>query len=99
MYEFDSGLALINIEDAQRLYRLDGVTGVRLKLDDLFAAPEVARDLWQKLPVQAEVRDWTQQPRQLLPRGRDREAGDVHHPHADHRGGRVQHRVGAGHGR
>jgi lipoprotein-releasing system permease protein len=59
MYEFDSGLALINIEDAQRLYRLDGVSGVRLKLDDLFAAPMVARDLWQKMPVQAEVRDWT----------------------------------------
>ena len=59
MYEFDSGLALIHLEDAQRLYRLDGVSGVRLKLDDLFAAPSVARDLWQKLPVQAEVRDWT----------------------------------------
>jgi lipoprotein-releasing system permease protein len=59
MYEFDSGLALIDIEDAQRLYRMDGVSGVRLKLDDMFAAPYVARDLWQKLPVQAEVRDWT----------------------------------------
>jgi lipoprotein-releasing system permease protein len=59
MYEFDSGLALINIEDAQRLYRLDGVSGVRLKLDDLFLAPLVARDLWQKLTVQADVRDWT----------------------------------------
>ncbi len=59
MFEFDSGLALINIEDAQRLYRMDGVSGVRLKLDDLFAAPEVARDLWQKMPVSAEVRDWT----------------------------------------
>jgi lipoprotein-releasing system permease protein len=59
MYEFDSGLALINIEDAQRLYRLDGVSGVRLKLDDLFLAPLVARDLWQKIPVQGDVRDWT----------------------------------------
>jgi lipoprotein-releasing system permease protein len=60
MYEFDSGLALINIEDAQRLYRQEGVTGVRLKVDDLFDAPQVARNLWQKLNVQAEVRDWTQ---------------------------------------
>ena len=59
MFEFDSGLALINIEDAQRLYRMDGVSGVRLKLDDLFAAPQVARELWQKMPVSAEVRDWT----------------------------------------
>ena len=59
MYEFDSGLALINIEDAQKLYRLDGVSGVRLKLDDLYAAPLVARDLWQQMPVSADVRDWT----------------------------------------
>ena len=59
MFEFDSGLALMNIEDAQRLYRMEGVSGVRLKLDDLFAAPQVARDLWQKMPVSAEVRDWT----------------------------------------
>jgi len=59
MYEFDSGLALINIEDAQKLYRLDGVSGVRLKLDDLFLAPLVARDLWQKIPINGDVRDWT----------------------------------------
>ena len=38
MYEFDSGLALIDLADAQKLYRVDGVSGVRLKLDDLFAA-------------------------------------------------------------
>lgn len=59
MFEFDSGLALIHLEDAQRLYRVEGVSGVRLKLADLFAAPIVARDLWQKMPVSAEVRDWT----------------------------------------
>jgi lipoprotein-releasing system permease protein len=59
MYEFDSGLALIDIDDARRLYRLDGVSGVRLKLDDLFAAPAVARELAGTLNVAAEVRDWT----------------------------------------
>ena len=60
MYEFDSGLALVNIEDAQRLYRLDGVSGVRLKLDDLFAAPPVARELGTNAAgATAEVRDWT----------------------------------------
>src|SRR6266567_667773 len=59
MFEFDSGLALVNIEDAQKLYRLGGVSGVRLKLDDLYAAPLVARDLWRNLPVSADVRDWT----------------------------------------
>lgn len=47
MFEYDcSGLALIRMEDAQRLYRLeDRVSGVRLKLDDLFKAPQVVRQL------------------------------------------------------
>ena len=59
MFEFDNGLALINIDDARTLYRLDGVTGVRLKLDDMFEAPQVASDLLRVMPVDAEVRDWT----------------------------------------
>ncbi len=59
MYEFDSGLALIDLDDARKLYRLDGVSGVRLKLDDLFAAPAVARALAGTINVNAEIRDWT----------------------------------------
>jgi lipoprotein-releasing system permease protein len=59
MYEFDSGLALIHIDDAKNLYRLDGVSGVRLKLDDLYAAPRVAQELVGRLNVDAEIRDWT----------------------------------------
>src|SRR5205823_5836160 len=56
----DSGLALIHLSDAQKLYRLgNAVTGVRLKVDDLFAAPRVAHELVPLLPVDAEVRDWT----------------------------------------
>src|SRR6185312_17188168 len=35
MQEYDSGLAVINMQDAQTLYRLDGPTGIRLKLDDM----------------------------------------------------------------
>jgi lipoprotein-releasing system permease protein len=59
-YEIDSTLALIHMEDAQRLYRLgEGVSGVRLKLDDLFRAPAVARDLLRLLPATATVTDWT----------------------------------------
>ncbi|MGH8617768.1 MAG: lipoprotein-releasing ABC transporter permease subunit [Burkholderiales bacterium] len=61
-YEYDSGLALVNIEDAQRLYRMDdAVTGVRLKLKDLFLAPRVARELAQTLPGAAYISDWTRQ--------------------------------------
>jgi lipoprotein-releasing system permease protein len=59
MFEFDSGLAFINLQDAERLYRLEGPTGVRLKLDDMFAAPEVARDLAAGVTGDADVRDWT----------------------------------------
>jgi lipoprotein-releasing system permease protein len=60
MFEFDSGLALIHLHDAQKLYRLeDRVTGVRLKVDDLFAAPRIARELLQYLDADALVSDWT----------------------------------------
>jgi len=59
MFEFDSGLALIDLDDARRLYQVDGVSGVRLKLDDMFEAPAVAFDLARTLPINGEVRDWT----------------------------------------
>jgi lipoprotein-releasing system permease protein len=60
MYEYDAGLALIHLEDAQKLYRMeDRVSGVRLKLEDLFAAPRVARELGQSLSSDVYVTDWT----------------------------------------
>ncbi len=60
MFEYDSGLALIHLEDAQRLYQMDSaVSGLRLKLDDLFAARSVARDLLLKLGPDAYASDWT----------------------------------------
>ncbi|MBI5786564.1 MAG: lipoprotein-releasing ABC transporter permease subunit [Rhodocyclales bacterium] len=60
MFEFDSGLALIHLADAQKLYRMDDrVTGVRLKVDDLFAAPRIARELLRYIDADAFVSDWT----------------------------------------
>ena len=60
MFEFDSGLALIHMADAQKLYRMDDrVTGVRLKVDDLFAAPQIGRELMRFLDMDAWVSDWT----------------------------------------
>ena len=60
MFEYDSGLALIHLQDAQKLARLgDEVSGLRLKIDDLFRAPWVSRELAQKLPG-FYVSDWTQ---------------------------------------
>jgi lipoprotein-releasing system permease protein len=62
MYEFDRGLVLIHLADAQALYRLgDGVTGVRLKLHDLFKAPRVSRDVADALGGVYYVSDWTRQ--------------------------------------
>lgn len=59
-YEIDAGLAVVHIADAQRLYRMDdGVSGVRLKLDDLFLARQVARDLLALLPPEVSVSDWS----------------------------------------
>jgi lipoprotein-releasing system permease protein len=60
MYEYDSGLALLHLADAQRLYRMeDKVSGVRLKLKDLYAAPRVSRELAQTMPADVFVSDWT----------------------------------------
>ncbi|MEW6514749.1 MAG: lipoprotein-releasing ABC transporter permease subunit [Pseudomonadota bacterium] len=60
MFEYDSGLALVRMEDAQRLYQMDAnVSGVRLKLDDLFAAPQVVRELAGKLGPDLRATDWT----------------------------------------
>ena len=60
MFEYDNGLALIRMEDAQKLYRMDDrVSGVRLKIDDLFKAPGVVRELASRLTVPAFISDWT----------------------------------------
>jgi lipoprotein-releasing system permease protein len=60
MFEYDSGLALVHLEDAQKLYQMgDAVSGLRLRLDDLFAARSVARDLMARLDRDLYATDWT----------------------------------------
>jgi lipoprotein-releasing system permease protein len=58
-YEYDSSLALIHLDDAARLYRMDGPGGVQLRLADLHQARGVAEQLVQSLPPGLYVRDWT----------------------------------------
>jgi lipoprotein-releasing system permease protein len=59
-YEYDAGLALVALEDAQRLFRFgDSVSGVRLKLKDLFEAGTVARDMTRSLGPDVYASDWT----------------------------------------
>lgn len=58
--EYDFGLAVIHLQDAQRLMRMkDGVTGVRLKLNDIWDAWSVARSLADEMEGMYRVRDWT----------------------------------------
>jgi len=60
--EFDSALALVRMEDAQVLYRMDKtVSGVRLKVRDVDAAPRVGREIARDMPPDSYVSDWTQQ--------------------------------------
>lgn len=63
MYEYDRGFALMHLADAAKLFRLgDNVSGIRLKLEDMFRAPRVAREIAQQLPLGVyRVQDWTQE--------------------------------------
>ena len=60
MYEYDRNMAIIHIDDAAKLFRMDNnVSGLRLKLDDLFNAPQITHELARKLAGQYFVSDWT----------------------------------------
>jgi lipoprotein-releasing system permease protein len=50
-------------EDASRLFRVDGVSGIRLLTRDMMAAPAVARELARALPADLLVRDWSSENR------------------------------------
>lgn len=67
MGEYDRGVALVHLRDAAKLMSLgDGVTGVRLKLDDLFLAPRVSRQLASQMGGIYRVSDWTYQHRNFF---------------------------------
>ncbi len=60
MYEYDRGTAFIHLADAQTLFRFDdAVSGLRLRLDELFDAPRTAMELNQSLGFGYWVSDWT----------------------------------------
>ncbi len=62
-YEYDAGLALLHLDDAAKIFRLEGPTGIRLKLRNLQQARDVAAQLGRTLTGQFLVRDWTRQNR------------------------------------
>lgn len=62
MYEYDRNLAVLHMVDAARIFRAgDGVTGVRLKVDDPYAAGRVVRDVAIELGGGYYISDWTRQ--------------------------------------
>lgn len=60
-YEYDSAMVMLHYEDAQRIFRLEGPTGIRLKLKDLHQAPRVVQELSGMITDFLYLRDWTQQ--------------------------------------
>ena len=62
-FEFDSALVLMHQDDAGRIFRLEGPTGIRVKLQNLHLARQVATQLVGSLSGDLLVRDWTRQNR------------------------------------
>jgi lipoprotein-releasing system permease protein len=62
-YEYDATLAMVHVDDAAKVFRLEGPTGVRVKLKDLHEARTVGSELTVKLSGGEVVRDWTRQNR------------------------------------
>ena len=59
MHEFDSGLALVHLEDALKLFDQAGPAGLRLKTSDVMQAPRISREAMEAVPGQYDVIDWT----------------------------------------
>jgi lipoprotein-releasing system permease protein len=62
-FEYDSALVMLHWQDAARIFRLEGPTGVRLKLRDLHQAPRVGAELGRSMSGPLYMRDWTRQNR------------------------------------
>ncbi len=60
-FEYDATLAMMHMDDAAKMFRLEGPTGIRLKLKDLHQARDVAKQLSLGLTSDLIVRDWTRQ--------------------------------------
>ncbi len=62
-YEHDSTLAFIHIDDALKMFRMDAPSGLRLRIEDMHRAPQVAEELSQTMGDNLIVQDWSQQNR------------------------------------
>lgn len=62
-HEYDSSLAFIHIDDAMRMFKMDAPSGLRLKIEDMQRAPQVALDLSRILTGHVLIMDWSRQNR------------------------------------
>jgi lipoprotein-releasing system permease protein len=67
MFEYDSNLALAGMKATQDFLGMkDEVTGIQLKLRDIYQAPEIRRRLQEKLSFPYQVMDWMQMNKNLF---------------------------------
>ncbi len=67
MYEYDSSLAYIDLAEAQKFFGMgNSVTGIEIKVTDVFRAGEIARHVEQALGFSYVARDWMQMNRNLF---------------------------------
>ncbi|GBE06516.1 MAG TPA: lipoprotein-releasing ABC transporter permease subunit [Nitrospirae bacterium] len=67
MFEYDSNLALINLSDAQDFFKLqDEVTGIEIKVEDIYRSREIAREIENRLGSPYYARDWMEMNRNLF---------------------------------
>jgi lipoprotein-releasing system permease protein len=62
-YEYDSNLVLMHLSDAAKLFRIEGVSGIRLKTSAMMAAPEISKELSRSLSGDLFIRDWSSENR------------------------------------
>ncbi|HJV76607.1 MAG TPA: lipoprotein-releasing ABC transporter permease subunit [Noviherbaspirillum sp.] len=62
-HEYDSSLAFIHIDDAMRMFKLEAPTGLRLRVEDMQRAPQVAQELSRVLHGNLLILDWSKQNR------------------------------------
>ena len=67
MYEYDTGLAFISLKNAQNFFNMgDRVTGIEVKVDDIYKADKIANNIQKLLGVPYWVRDWMEMNKNLF---------------------------------
>lgn len=59
MYDYDSNLALISIENAQKFFNIGNkITGLEIKVDNIFKADKIGEEIQKKVGLDYWVMDW-----------------------------------------